>query len=340
MFDNVRVVSQKGGWKVHFRKDQPFEGTTDINVIFEYQPRYVLAEHMAYELFRKAGLPSPTRGYLRVWMNGRPVGYHLLVEQPNRRFLKRTGRDENANLFKILWHGQNLVGQHEKKTNLSTGHDDLKQLVADLEQTRGQAQWKVIEKHFNVAEFINYYAVNMCLQNWDGFFNNHSVYHDLKPGGKWGVIPWDEDKTWGDYDGASSSYDWYEMPLTYAMRGDQAPGDLKSMFQRSPFGSSTWWRPPGWFSAPLLANPEFRKRFLARFNQLCNSVFTEKAMFPIINELEKQLEPEVRFRASSFGQSPNQALAELRKHTESLRNQVIHRRKFILAELAKTEASR
>ncbi len=213
VFDQVRVVGRKGGWKVHFRKDQPFEGMTDINVIFEYQPRYVISEHMAYELFRKAGLPSPHSEPLRVWMDGRPVGYHLLVEQPNRHFLKRSGRDEDANLYKILWYGQDLVGQHEKKTNPSTGHEDLKRIMAELDQTQGQVQWAVIEKNFNVPEFINYYAVNMCIQNWDGFFNNHSIYHDLRPGGKWGIIPWDEDKTWGDHDGASSSYDWYDRAI-------------------------------------------------------------------------------------------------------------------------------
>ncbi len=126
------------------------------------------------------------------------------------------------------------------------------------------------------------------------------------------------------------------MPLTYAMRGDKPPSDLKSFFQRSPFGSSPWWRPPGWFSAPLLANPEFRKRFLARLNELCRATFTEQELFPVLDALEKRLEPEVRFRASSFGQNPNQAHSDLKRHIGSLRNQVINRRKFILAELAKT----
>ena len=340
VFDYIRIVPRKGGWKVHFRKDQPLEGLSDINLIFEYDARYVLAEHLAYELFTKSGVPAPKSGHVRVWSNGRPVGYHLLVEQPNRDFLKRTGRDESANLYKIIWHGQDIQSQHEKKSNFTNGHDDIKQIVAQLEQTQGKAQWAVIEKNFNVAEFTSYYAVNMCIQNWDGFFNNHTVYHDLKPNGKWGIIPWDKDKTWGDHDGASSTYNWYEMPLTYGMRNDKPPGDLKSMFQRGPFGNSAWWRPPGWFSGPLLANPEFRKRFLDRLQEICNSKFTEAELNPIINQLEKRLEPEVRFRAAAFGQNPSQALSDLRRHIESFRNQVVHRRKFILAELAKTRPER
>ena len=57
----------------------------------------------------------------------------------------------------------------------------------------------------------------MCIQNWDGFFNNYFLYHDAAGTGKWEMYPWDEDKTWGDYDGGSENYDWYTMPLTYGM---------------------------------------------------------------------------------------------------------------------------
>ena len=238
VFDYVRVVPRQGGWKVHFRKDQLFQEMSGINLIFEGAPRWVLSEHLTYELFRKAASIAPKSDYLRLWMDGRPVGYHLLVEQPNRTLLRRNQRDDDANIYKILWYGQGLEGQHEKKTHLTTGHDDLRKVYGELQRTQGDAQWKVIQQYFNTQEFATYYAISQCVQNWDGYFNNHTLYHDLKPGGKWGIIPWDEDKTWGDFDGASAAYDWYDMPLTYGMKGDTAPGDLKSMFSRGPFGGS------------------------------------------------------------------------------------------------------
>ena len=95
----------------------------------------------------------------------------------------------------MLWYGQGVAGQHEKKTNLSTGHEDLLQLIDGLNKKRGPEQWEYIRQNFNVEEVINYFAVNMCLSNWDGFFNNHFTYHDLNGTGKWEMYPWDEDKT-------------------------------------------------------------------------------------------------------------------------------------------------
>ena len=61
------------------------------------------------------------------------MGYHLMVEQPNASFLRRNQRDPDGNLYKLLWYGRDLVGQHEKKNNPETGHTDLVALVRSLQ---------------------------------------------------------------------------------------------------------------------------------------------------------------------------------------------------------------
>ena len=110
----------------------------------------------------------------------------------------------------------------------------------------------------------------------------------------------------------------------------------RSNFGGGPFGGgASWWRPPGWFSGPLLANPQFRRAFLERLDEICKTVFTEEKMFPLINAMEKRLEPEIAIRASVTGQDPREALREFHNDIQSLRNQVINRRKFILAEIPK-----
>jgi len=206
-------------------------------------------------------------------------------------------------------------------------------VVRGLEQTRGAAQWDFIEQHFNVTNFINYFAVNMCIQNWDGFFNNYFTYHDTGGTGRWEIYPWDEDKTWGDYDEASSRYDWYTLPLTFGMNGDPTESRNGRGFFRG--GFEGWRRPPGFFSGPLLANAEFRKRFLARLREICQSVFTESKMILIIDAMEKRLIAEIPVRARATGQDAQQAQAHFGTDIESFRRQVTNRRKFILSELDK-----
>lgn len=336
VFDFVKVRPRPSGFKINFANDRPFMEMDNVNVIYE-SGRSALSEPLSFELFRRAGVPSPLATHARVWVDGRPMGYQLVMEQPNKAFLKRNGRSPGGNLYKLLWYEDGPVGQHEKKTNARTGHADLLTSLEGLKTRSASAQWEFIQKDFNVEVFVNYFAVNMCVQNWDGFFNNYFVYRDIKPGSKWEIYPWDQDKTWGEFDGASSRYDWYDMPLTMGMNGDQPPrlSGLLRFQGGGPFGGTSWWRPPGWFSGPLLANPEFRKKFLTRLDEICKTVFTPAKMEPVISALENRLTPEIRYRASLTRQDPEEAMKNFQNKLESFRQQAQHRRQFILQALAK-----
>ena len=311
---------------------------TGINLIFENSPRWLLSEPMAYELYRLAGVPAPLTEHVRTWVDGRLLGYHLLIEQPNKAFLRRNNRKDTGNLYKVLWHEQGLVGQHEKKTRPAAGSADLVALHSGLTGKSGVPQWEFIRQNFNVEEFANYYAVNMCIQNWDGFFNNYFLYHDLGGTAKWEMYPWDEDKTWGDYDGASPNYDWYSMPLTYGMNDGAGPRREGFFFGGGDGGN--WWRPPGWFSGPLLANVEFRNVFLRRLGEICTNAFTEEKMVPLIDAMEQRLEPEITVHAQIVGEDGRSALNRFHRDIQSLRNQVKFRRKFILDAIPKDRAAR
>jgi len=329
-YDYVRVRERKGGFKAHFLKDQTFKGMTGINVIFEGSPRWLLSEPMAYELYRLAGVPACLTEHLRVWEDGQPQGYRLLIEQPNKAFLTRNKRDGRGYLYKVNYWNQGLVGQHGKRTRYATTHQDLVALHRSLTSSSASAQWDYIRQHFNVEEFIGYYAVNMCIQNWDGFFNNYYLYHDAEGTGKWEMYPWDEDKTWGDYDGASPNYDWYSMPLTFGSNESGSHAGMGFGGGGMGFGAGGWWRPPGWFSGPLLANLEFRRAFLARLKDICTQSFTGAKMIPLIDAMEHRLEPEIE----------RGALGSFHRDIQSLRNQVKNRRQFILDAIPKDRASR
>jgi spore coat protein CotH len=338
VFDQVRVRPRRGGFKVHFYADQLFHEMSSIALINKGPPRWVLSESLSQDLYRRVGAQAPDSEIVRLSMNRRAVGYYVEIEVPNKSFLRRHGRDAGGNLYKLLWAGRTLTQQHKKMTNQRGGHQDLVELVGGLNRCSGAAQWEFIQRNFNVDQMINCYAVGLCIQDWDGFFNNYYAYHDLRPGGKWEVYPWDKDKTWGDYDGAPSAYDWYSMPLTFGSgtrpAGSGIFGGFGGFGGGGPFGGgSQWWRPPGTFSGPLLANPEFRKRFLARLREICETTFTPETMGPVIRGLANRVEPEVAYRAAATGQSPAWALQEFHNDIQSFLNQVVHRREFILQHL-------
>lgn len=329
LFDFIQVASRPGGQKVKLHRDKALEGMTTINLTFENEMA-VLAEPLAYELYRRVGMSSPLSYHIRLWVNGRPLGYQLLFEQPNKGFLRRNNIREDGNMYKLLWYGGSVVGQHEKKTNKQGDHEDIIRIISVLNKTEGDQQWQVIEKHFEVDQVANYFAVNMILSHWDGFFNNYFTYHDVKGSGKWTMYPWDQDQTWGIVAGGHHLF--HDLPLTFGMNGDIPPGERRAPprgeFQ---FGrGAMWWRPPGFFSGPLLANPEFRKRYLARIKEILETVYTEENFGPVINSLGLKLREEVKFRAESFGQDPSWAVQALGERLDIFHDHLRERRKFLL----------
>jgi hypothetical protein len=342
LYDYVRLSPRPGGHKLRFHADaewrfhDPFADAVvplgTANLIFEGSTRFLWSEALAFEVYRRAGVPAPAKGHVRFSLDGRGLGYHLVVEQPNRAFLRRQERNDAGNLYKILWYERGVIGQHEKKTHVGQGHDDITSIVADLRSNDPAADpaeiWKVIESRFNVEEFASYFAASMCLSNWDGFFNNYFVYHDVEGSGLWEIYPWDEDKTWGYYDGIRRGEVFTDMALTYGMAGDPSNGRGQGIFG----GRRGWWRPGGWFSAPLLANPEFRKHFLRRLRDLVDHVFTEDEFGPVIDELERRLLPEIKMHAKSVGEDPGSAERNFLDEIDLLRRHLTGRRSFLLEQ--------
>jgi hypothetical protein len=332
LFDFITVPARSGGRKVRFHKDRPLNGMTTINLIYEYMDRFALAEPLAYEVYRKAGNAACRTDFVRTWVDGRPIGFQLLIEQPNKAFLRNNDLRTDGNMYKCQWFGHNLVAAHEPKTFTKPGHDDLAKLVAELNKAKGDAQWEVIKKNFDVEQVINYFAVNMVLSHWDGYFNNYYAYYNLNGSGKWTMYPWDQDKTWGFHDGIRGYEVFYDMPITFGMQGDVPPGYPKWLPPPSGFGFNAWWRPGGYFSKPLLANPRFRKLFLARTKEILEKVYTEEVWFPRIKAVGELLEDEVQVRAKLMGQDPKQAVAHLNRNLDSLKEHLTKRRKFLLAQ--------
>jgi hypothetical protein len=320
LFDFVQVSPRKGGQKIRFLKDQPLRAMTTINLIFENETASVV-EPLAYEVYRRAGMAVEQSYHIRLWQSGQPVGYHLLIEQPNGAFLRRNQIRDDGNMYKLLWYERDVVGQHEKKSNTRSGHDDIVALVESLNRTTGAAQWEVIRRNFDVQQVATYFAVNMVLSHWDGFFNNYFTYHDVKGSGKWTMYPWDQDSTWGLRDYAFDHQIFYTMSITFGMNGDEESS-----------GGGGPWRPPGWFSGPLLANPVFRKHFLARTREILETVYTEQVFASVLALMQRQLIPEARFRAEIQKSDPDRAVQDLKGHFAACLQHLRKRREFLLGQ--------
>jgi hypothetical protein len=200
-----------------------------------------------------------------------------------------------------------------------------------LGKTSGDEQWKVIQDNFNLNEVATYFAVNMVLSHWDGFFNNFFPYHDTK-NGKWEVYPWDQDKTWGYFDGIPDDQVFFDMPLSFGMAGDRPPGASGDTARGGRFGRGgpNWWREGGYFSQPLLANAEFRRLFLARTKEILEKIYTKEVYSPLIESMAGSLEEDVKLRAEATGRAADAGTQELARNVELLKTHLLKRREFLL----------
>lgn len=365
VYDFINIVRRKSGWKIRLHKDQLLLGMKTINVLYESDERTVLNEVLSYQLYELAGNKTCRNGFTRLIINGQPAGYHLYFEQPNGSFFSRNGIDNKGDLYKLIWMGnaemsprvpaeeqtyrRDITGRYEKKSNRHDGHQDLVAVIEALESARSDEEmWRVIEENFDVDQMINYYAVNSLISHWDGFFNNFFVYFDRNGTGKWTMYPWDQDSTWSQRGGPPAEL--HELPLFFGAEGATPNGIVKpdpnqqtnrnrGFFGGFGFGgpgrgrSSMWWRPGGDFSRPMLANPTFYKRFLARLDELTSDVFTEQAFGPRIDAL-RTLEPEIRLRAKLRNVDEDAALAEFHQSLTGLHEHLTSRRAFVRKKLA------
>lgn len=322
------------GHDVRFVKHYEMEDMSSINIAYEAKSRYLLSEWLSYKVFHSLGVIAGKVDHYRFIRNDKELGYYLMFEQPNKHFIARNGLNNDGNLYKLFWSYdrsttvQQITYLHEKRTNLSLGEDDIVETVQTLHQLTGSAQTVYIESNFAIDQFINCYAGSQLISDWDGYFNNHYVYHDTEGSGLWYVFPWDKDKTWGDSDAYQSIlpyYDFYDFPILFGAYSTPRSGK----------GNGTWWRPAGYFSGPILDNAILQRQYLFRLGYVAQNEFTPERWIPIIDALETRLEPEIRYRAQVKNENVNTVLAQFQTDIESFRRQVINRREFILAEVTK-----
>ncbi|MBT5705472.1 MAG: hypothetical protein HOI66_04055 [Verrucomicrobia bacterium] len=360
-FDFVNIIPRKSGYKVRFPKDQPLNGATTINVLYERGVASTVNEAMAYPLYQLAGNATVGSGLVRVMMNGKVAGYHVWFEQPNGNFFRRNEVDPDGDLYKVIWQQSNrlsnltppqlepkrtdIVSRYEKVTHAHEGYANLVELIEALEgaQDDDEAMWKTIDQYFDVDQVINYYAVNLLLSHWDGFFNNYFLYHDSEGTGKWGLYPWDQDSTWALRGGDAESLS--KMPLNYGGEGARPPG-MEGQERPSRggglfggFGGGRgfgWWRDGDAISKPLISNPTFQAKYFKRVKELLVEVFAEDVLEPKFDWLERTLVPEIRLRAETHSQDIDSETSRFNEFVGSMRSHLKNRRGFILQELGES----
>jgi hypothetical protein len=159
-------------------------------------------ESVGFRLFRLAGVPAPFTHWIQLRIitgaeetpadqyRGDFWGLYLAIEQVDGQFVK-AHRLPDGNVHKMIRAGSVLGHQ-------GAGADpaDVKEFVAGY--SRGSPSQNWWRAHLNLPEYYSYRAICEAIHQYDiGVGKNYQYYHNPVDG-RWMVIPWDIDLTWGD----------------------------------------------------------------------------------------------------------------------------------------------
>ena len=209
-WDNVRIrlrgessrLYPKKSFKVNFDADERFFGRDKINLISEYMDSSFCREFLAYDFYRRAGLPASRTCFARLYVNDRYMGLYLDVEQLDEHFLRMTNLSNDASIYKADGNGSILRSTDrldgvmwQKETNQETGFYDLARLIEWLDSTPESRFFIDLEKFFNPEELARVIAVNGILANTSTYYHNYFLIHTHSQNGRWQMLPWDMDVT-------------------------------------------------------------------------------------------------------------------------------------------------
>lgn len=327
VYNGVKV-RYRGAWarswpkkplKIFFAEKQLFEGQRCINLNSAWRDPAFVRELLSYRIYTACGVPASRARMVRINLNGAFLGLYVEVEQVDKTFLKRSNL-KGTTLFKGIARSNRAderdlgsdaayFGEYERETDKTEGLHDLQVFCQGLAQAPNNREF--FEQHVDLERYINYLVASTLVQHWDSYNKNHYLAFDEKGSLKWYVIPWDLDRTLGDF------WDWSfaktDLPILLGTRGMP--------------GITGWNRLEDHF----FNDPDLKERFQQRLRVLLETEFTAEKLFPILDRLEAAISSEA---ASDRRRWPGDA-GDLHSGISQLKRYIKERRAFLLSELAK-----
>jgi spore coat protein CotH len=208
--DTARLMDKKS-WKVFFPASDPFRSSEgpihELNLNADYVDQALLRSYLGYDLFARAGVPTPRAGYARLFINDVYYGLFSQVEQVDERFLYRTGVEIHGNLYKPYYGFLGIESNdwwynyhYPKKTNRQSGIKDMIAFIELINHTSEEQFPWMIAKELDVNGWLDWYAVNILIGNLEMMGKNYYLYHNLSTD-QWAILPWDVDISLGHNEG-------------------------------------------------------------------------------------------------------------------------------------------
>jgi hypothetical protein len=214
------------------------------------------------------GERAPRVGFANLCLNGEDWGLYNVVEPVDKPFLRRQGLDDGGGLYKAIDQKADFSPSHpmeeafEKRTKEDEPWTDLAALLALLQTTPvDEAEFRaVIDPVFPLERYLARMSWVSYTQNTDGWRQNFYLYDEPGHGGPfWHQLPWDSDMSFSNH--------WnLDVPLHPIEADPLLDGNT-------------------YFSRRLVRIEALRREYVARFEELLDTIFAPDAVGPLAEAL-------------------------------------------------------
>jgi hypothetical protein len=166
----------------------------------------MMREWLSWELMRALGMVVPHTRYTRLSINGADSGLFLRIEWIDAGLFERHklgGDGEFFHPYDGAFCGDltpaSLEPSRECYFKLAPRNDDfgpLRALVDEIAAQPVDTFHELVDRRFDAESVVNWFAVNALVTGTDTYNKNYFLYLSRKTG-KWLVVPWDYDLTFG-----------------------------------------------------------------------------------------------------------------------------------------------
>jgi spore coat protein CotH len=292
---SFRSLGAKPGFSLKFnkfKKGQRFHGLEKIHLNNSVQDPSFMTEIICSQMFREAGVPAARATNARVQLNGRNLGFYVLIEGITEDFLHLYFENTKGNLYDFPY--THDITSSAAKESKDRDRSDLRTLASAARERDFAKRWQSLGRVLDRDRFIDYLALEVMIWDWDCYAmcrNNYRVYHD--PGSdKFVFIPHGMDQIFENPHGSI-------LPV---MKGIVAQA--------------------------MLEIPEGRRRYFERMKDLAESEFTSERMMRKVTELQNRIRPVLADLNPNAARRHDQAVGRLRQNIQqrigSVQQQLTH----------------
>ena len=175
-FQGGKNVCGRMSFKVDFdRYDSTIRlnGLKKLNLHSLRGDESLLRDRLSYRMFRESGIHAPRASHAMVSVNGGPFGLYGMIEAIDGRFAKSRWKDEDGgdgNLYKEAWPRESRTDYAASlKTNEGASTEGMAEFARDVAEAARTGDRTLFEKHVDPAEALDYLAVDVAIDNVDGY---------------------------------------------------------------------------------------------------------------------------------------------------------------------------